>query len=66
VRELIALTAAACLVGSCGDSATGPTPDATVTITSAGVSPKEVHLKAWNQVVFVNNDTQPHTSCPIG
>jgi plastocyanin len=60
VRELIALTAAACLVGSCGDSATGPTPDATITITSAGASPKEVHLKAWNQVVFVNNDTQPH------
>ena len=60
MRRLIALTAAACLAGGCGDSATGPTRDATITITAAGLSPREVHLKAWNQVTFVNNDTQPH------
>jgi len=61
VRGFFALTAAACIVSGCGDSGTGPTTqDATVTITSAGVSPKDVHVKAWNQVVFVNNDTQPH------
>src|SRR4029078_172005 len=59
-RSYIALAAVACIAGSCGDSATGPTQDATVTITSIGVSPKEVALKAWNQVVFVNNDTLPH------
>jgi plastocyanin len=57
---LIALTAAACITGGCGESATGPSKEATITITAAGVSPKEVRLEAWNQVVFVNNDTQPH------
>jgi hypothetical protein len=57
---LIALTAAAGITGGCGDSATGPSKDATITITAAGVSPKEIRLEAWNQVVFVNNDTQPH------
>lgn len=47
-------------MGGCGDSATGPSQDTTITITAAGVSPRDVRLKAWNQVVFVNNDTQPH------
>ena len=56
MRRVIALTAAACLAGGCGDSATGRTRDATITITAAGLSPREVHLKAWNQVTFVNND----------
>lgn len=54
------LTTAAWIASGCGDSATGPTPDATITITAAGISPKEVRLKAWNQVTFVNNDTQAH------
>lgn len=62
MRRFLALTAAACLAAGCGESTSGPTQDADaiVTITSAGVSPKEVRLKAWNQVVFINNDTQPH------
>ena len=62
MRRFLALAAAACLAGACGDATTGPTAeaDAIVTITSAGVSPKDVRLKAWNQVVFINNDTQPH------
>ena len=60
MTRLIAFTAAACIASGCGDSATGPTRDATITITATGISPKDVRLKAWNQVVFVNNDTQPH------
>jgi plastocyanin len=60
MRRLIAIFAAAWIATACGDSATGPTQDATITITAAGLSPREVQLKAWNQVTFVNNDTQPH------
>ena len=56
----MALATAAWIASACGDSATGPTKDATITITASGISPREVHLKAWNQVTFVNNDTQPH------
>ena len=54
------MATAAWISSACGDSVTGPTSDATITITAAGISPREVHLKAWNQVTFVNNDTQPH------
>jgi hypothetical protein len=60
MTRLIALTAAAWIASGCGDSTMAPTRDATITITSGGISPKEVRLEAWNQVVFVNNDTQPH------
>jgi plastocyanin len=58
----ITLTVAALFLtaSGCGDSTTGPSKDATITITAAGVSPREVRLDAWNQVRFVNNDTQPH------
>jgi len=58
----IAVAALACLAAACGGSATAPSQDrdAIVTITADGVSPREVRVDAWNQVVFVNNDTQPH------
>src|SRR3954451_14423359 len=47
----------------CGSSSSpaGPSAaDATITITSSGVSPAEVRIKAWGHVLFVNNDTRPH------
>jgi len=43
--------------GGGNDGAVG----ATVTITSAGVSPKDVTISAGQRVQFVNNDTQAHT-----
>ena len=52
-----------------------PAPtEVTVTITSAGVSPKDVTVRQGGRVTFVNNDSQPHdmnsdphpehTACP--
>lgn len=41
--------------GSSGSSG-GPT----VTITSAGVSPKEIAVAQGSRVLFVNNDSRPH------
>ena len=50
------------LVGAgCGSSPSAPSGAATFTITSAGVSPKEVRIRAFNYVTFVNNDTRAHT-----
>ena len=50
------------LVGpGCGSSPTAPSAAATFTMTSAGVSPKEVRIRAFNFVTFVNNDTRGHT-----
>ncbi len=50
------------LVASCGSSPSAPSaPDATITIGPAGVTPNEVRIKAWGQVRFVNNDTEPHS-----
>jgi len=49
-------------VASCG----GTTPvnpsanDATITITSTGLTPKRVDIKAWSHVTFVNQDVRPH------
>jgi len=64
--------ALALFVSSCGsDSPAGPsgggggggggTIAATITITSAGVSPKAVTVAAGSRVSFVNNDSRPHT-----
>ena len=50
------------LVGpACGSSPTAPSAAATFTITSGGVSPKEVRIRPFNFVTFVNNDTRVHT-----
>jgi plastocyanin len=47
---------------ACGSSPGGPSsPDATITITSAGVTPAEVRVKVFGHVMFVNQDTRPHT-----
>jgi hypothetical protein len=46
---------------ACGSSPSAPSGAATFTITSAGVSPKEARIRAFNFVTFVNNDTRIHT-----
>lgn len=55
---------------ACGGSSSPTSPGgggsdgniaATITITSSGVSPKEVTVSAGQRVQFVNNDTQSHT-----
>ena len=53
---------------------TTPSPSQTITITSAGVSPKSVTVGPGSQVLFVNNDSvshqmfsdphPEHTDCP--
>ncbi len=49
------------VAAGCGSSPSAPSGAATFTITSAGVSPKEVRIRAFNFVTFVNNDTRVHT-----
>jgi plastocyanin len=47
---------------SCGSSPSQPGgAQATITIGPNGVSPKEVRIKAFDHVRFVNNDTRDHT-----
>ena len=50
----------AALIAGCDSGPTAPSAAATITISAAGVSPREVRIKAWNYVTFVNNDTRPH------
>ena len=62
---LAGVCALALFVSSCGnDNPSGPsgggTVAATITITSAGVSPKAVTVTAGSRVTFVNNDSRPH------
>ena len=65
--------AAACLAAGCGGSSTGPsssgggnsggggsTNTTTITLTSAGASPKDITVSAGSRVTFINNDSQPH------
>jgi hypothetical protein len=67
VERLCALAGALTLTACGGDRATGPTPNpggstggATITITSSGVSLKNVTVVRGAQVTFVNNDNRPH------
>jgi plastocyanin len=49
-------------LASCGDKAS-PSPPVetnTITITSAGVSPKNIIVTVGQRVRFVNNDSNPH------
>lgn len=57
----------AAVVGACGGSSPAPAPGSlppvatnTITITSAGVSPKNVEVAVGTRVKFVNNDTRSH------
>jgi plastocyanin len=61
------MVAALTLTACDGDRATSPTPNpggstggATITITSSGVSLKNVTVVRGAQVTFVNNDSRPH------
>ena len=59
-RSVLLLLTISCL--SCGSSPSAPTEaEATITISPAGISPKEVRIDAWGQVKFVNNDSEPHS-----
>src|SRR4029453_9454163 len=50
------------LVYGCGSTPSAPSSaDAIISISSSGISPTEVRIKAWSQVQFVNNDTRPHS-----
>jgi plastocyanin len=49
------------LTSACGSSPSAPSAAATITIGPTGISPKDVHIKAWNFVTFVNNDARTHT-----
>ena len=63
---LLAGAAGILLMPACGSSGNpaGPPPPpmegTTVTITSAGVSPKNLLVSPGTQVTFVNNDTRDH------
>ena len=79
VWRLIAATALICLEGACGGNDNGMPPSpppagSTITITSAGVSPKNLVVSPGTQVTFMNNDSRnhemtsdphpEHTECP--
>ena len=46
---------------ACSGAPSAPSPAATISIGAAGVAPREVKIKAWQYVTFVNNDVRPHT-----
>jgi len=79
VRRLIAATAMASLAAACGSNDNGMPPSpppagSTITITSSGVSPKNLVVSPGTQVTFMNNDSRnhemtsdphpEHTECP--
>jgi len=72
LQSIIAILAFATVAFACGGSSsndsapptaptsgTSPTPP-TVTITAAGVNPREVSVSVGGRVTFINNDTIPH------
>lgn len=59
--ELFAALLFVALISACGSAPDAPSAAASITISGAGVSPKEVRIKAWSYVTFINNDTRPHT-----
>jgi len=60
-RRFLARVLLAFLTSACSSSPSAPSAAATIMIGPAGISPKDVHIKAWNFVTFVNNDTRTHT-----
>ena len=61
----LAAVALAAVVAACGgDDSTAPSPPPaatnTITITSSGVSPKNIAVARGSQVTFVNNESKPH------
>jgi plastocyanin len=51
----------ALLASACGSGPSAPSAAATITLGPTGISPKDVRIRAWNFVTFVNNDTRTHT-----
>jgi plastocyanin len=47
-------------IGCGGGTPSSPSSDATVTITSSGISPTEVRVTLGGRVTFFNNDSRPH------
>jgi hypothetical protein len=85
IGRTVAAVLAAVALGSCGggspsspssgsSGSSGSTSGTTVTITSSGVSPKQIQVSQGTRVQFVNNDAQDreiysdphpeHTDCP--
>jgi plastocyanin len=65
IAELCAAIVVCVGCSSCGSNPSAPgepqATQATITIGPNGISPKEVRIKAWNYVRFVNSDTRAHT-----
>jgi len=70
-QRILAAGAAGLLIAACGGSSTSPsnvpapgnTPSVmtnTVTITSAGASPRNIEIALGSRVLFVNDDTRSH------
>jgi hypothetical protein len=59
-RIPVAILVAVFLTG-CGSGPNAPSAAATITIGANGILPKDVHIRAWNFVTFINTDTRPHT-----
>lgn len=66
----VGAAAAVILLGACGGGSDGggggctPGPSATMTLTSAGVSPKAVCITPGGRVTIANSDTTPHDIAP--
>jgi plastocyanin len=55
------LASVVCVAGCSGTPSTPSAPPAgTVTITAAGVTPSEIHIRRFGHVTFVNTDTRAH------
>ena len=57
---LVAVVSAGCGGGSSPPAPSPPTNPNIVTITTAGVSPKQITVDQGARVLFINNDTRPH------
>src|SRR6266850_5601849 len=78
LRRLVVTAAMACLAAACGSSndpaPSPPVAGSTITITSSGVSPKNLQVSPGTQVTFLNSDSRnhqmtsdphpEHTDCP--
>ena len=79
VQRLVMSAGIAVLAAACGSSDSGMAPSppvsgTTITITSSGVSPKNLLVSPGTQVTFMNNDSRnhemtsdphpEHTDCP--
>ena len=71
---IVIVAAAACGTSNNPGNPSPPVSGTTITISSSGVSPKNLQIGPGSQVTFVNNDTRPHnmasdphpehTNCP--